>query len=323
MKRTLRAKAGKVSLRWRIEAIDVRPLHVELAVAERVVLHRRMNRWKELDAQQLAAELAQQKAALGFVENERAATSACQLDDARVLREAKLEREGAKVVLSLDAQPLQHPSVPEVLVALLATPQQPALEELVLTSESGGEIDLDPYFHILASFTSPTLRRLTILHSIWQDPEDDHSSALSYAGELAPMLRAHPQLVSLELSVAFWRELAPSTHERLERLSLKCGGTQKHLLRWLAASQFPALRELSLDCSARNGFNRGDGDELLTALIEREQLPALEVLELVDCAASDELRARLSKERAEERKIRVVLRDSAPDDEEGDDEPCP
>lgn len=261
MKSRLRARAGEAVLEWSLESTGAALLRLELEVNGVEVRRWQLNRWREQDAERLASEVIQQKTALGYARDPRDPTYAKALDGARVLREAGSAEHvvsPSRRDLSLDGTPLQHPSIPEVMMALLTTPQEPALEELVLLSRSGGSIDLEAYVHILSSAGTSQLRALTLRHEIWRDAEDDHSSSISYGGKLAPMLRAHPRLTRLELSAAYWRAMDPGTHETLERLSVTSGGVQATILRWLAESTLPALEELSLDFGAREGFDRDE-----------------------------------------------------------------
>ncbi|MCS7464008.1 STM4015 family protein [Paenibacillus doosanensis] len=105
---------------------------------------------------------------------------------------------------------------------------------------------------------------------------------------LAPLLTAYPELTSLTIKGSTGLELDPARHEKLEELTIICGGLGKNVLASIREGSFPELRKLELYLGVDEyGFDGGLEDVL--PLIEPGKFPKLKYLGLKDSEIQDEI----------------------------------
>lgn len=111
---------------------------------------------------------------------------------------------------------------------------------------------------------------------------------------LAPLLTAYPELVSLTIKGSSQLELDPARHEKLEELVIICGGLGENVIASIHGGQFPRLKKLELYIGVEDyGFD-GDLDTILP-LIEPGKFPALTYLGLKNSEIQDEIAIALAQ----------------------------
>lgn len=112
---------------------------------------------------------------------------------------------------------------------------------------------------------------------------------------LAPLLTAYPELVSLTIKGSSQLELDPARHDKLEELVIICGGLGENVIASIHGGQFPRLKKLELYMGVEDyGFD-GDLDTILP-LIEPGKFPALTYLGLKNSEIQDEIAIALAQD---------------------------
>lgn len=120
--------------------------------------------------------------------------------------------------------------------------------------------------------------------------EEDEISWIE-PGDITPVLDAFPALETL--AVKGMPNLRPTRHEALTRLEFHSGGLPGDLVAAVGASEFPALRRLSVMLGTPNYGGIGDA-EPLAGILAGDGLPLLTHLGLRDSAVQDAVAAAVS-----------------------------
>ncbi|GAA4848760.1 STM4015 family protein [Paenibacillus vulneris] len=105
---------------------------------------------------------------------------------------------------------------------------------------------------------------------------------------LAPLLTAYPELKSLTIKGSTGLELNPARHEKLEELTIICGGLGKDVIASISEGSLKKLKKLELYLGVDNyGFD-GSLEDVLP-LIEPGKFPELTYLGLKDSEIQDEI----------------------------------
>ncbi|NEW05757.1 hypothetical protein GK047_06955 [Paenibacillus sp. SYP-B3998] len=105
---------------------------------------------------------------------------------------------------------------------------------------------------------------------------------------LAPLLTAYPELTSFTIKGSTELELEPATHEKLEELTIICGGLSTKVIASINEGNFPQLKKLELYLGVEDyGFDGGIEDIL--PLVEPGKFPQLTYLGLKNSELQDEI----------------------------------
>lgn len=171
-------------------------------------------------------------------------------------------------------------------------PEAGNLESLVIGDWGGAyENDSAPVVEALvkAKDRFPKLRKLYIGDMSFEECE----VSWIMQSQLAPLLTAFPELRSLTVKGSSGLELSPARHEKLEELTIVCGGLGKGVLDSIAQGRFPRLKKLELYLGVSDyGFD-GTLDDVLQ-LVEPGKFPELVHLGLKDSEIQDELAVALA-----------------------------
>ncbi|MFQ3563027.1 STM4015 family protein [Streptomyces gramineus] len=134
--------------------------------------------------------------------------------------------------------------------------------------------------------------RLPALRSLFlgdMNREDCEISWIAH-GDVTPLLRAFPQLEEFGVRGAESLQFTPTSHASLRRLVIETGGLPREVVRGVAASDFPALRELEIWFgSPTYGADTEVSD--LEPILTGTRLPALRRLALRNSEIQDEIAA--------------------------------
>ncbi|GKU77151.1 STM4015 family protein [Paenibacillus sp. L3-i20] len=174
------------------------------------------------------------------------------------------------------------------LITELANSEASATLESLIIGDWGGAYEHDSseaveaLVRLNASF--PKLRKLFIGDMSYEECE------VSWINQsnLAPLLAAYPELTSLTIKGSTGLALDPAAHEKLEELTIICGGLGKEVLASIQNGSFPLLKKLELYLGVENyGFDGELADVL--PLIEPGKFPELVYLGLKDSEIQDEI----------------------------------
>ncbi|WP_426454559.1 STM4015 family protein [Paenibacillus sp. S-38] len=105
---------------------------------------------------------------------------------------------------------------------------------------------------------------------------------------LGPILSAYPELSSLTIQGSTGLSIDPAHHDKLEELTIICGGLGKDVLTSISEGSFKNLKKLELYLGVENyGFD-GSLEDILP-LIEPGKFPQLTYLGLKDSEIQDEI----------------------------------
>jgi hypothetical protein len=135
-----------------------------------------------------------------------------------------------------------------------------------------------------ASF--PALRKLFIGEMSYEECEISWITQ----SDLSPLLAAFPELQSFTIQGSNNLSLSNLKHDKLEELTIICGGLSKEVLAQIAGSELPCLTKLELYLGVDNyGFD-GSLEDILP-LIEPGKFPKVTYLGLKNSEIQDEIAA--------------------------------
>ncbi|MBH5319320.1 STM4015 family protein [Paenibacillus sp. GSMTC-2017] len=194
----------------------------------------------------------------------------------------------SEVKISIDYEQFEADVKIVALIEQLANSEASATLESLIIGDWGGAYENDSsevveaLVRLNASF--PKLRSLFIGDMSYEECE------VSWINQsnLAPLLTAYPELTSLTIKGSTGLELEPAQHEKLEQLSIICGGLGKDVLSSIQNGSFPRLKKLELYLGVEDyGFD-GELSDILP-LIEPGKFPELVYLGLKDSQIQDEI----------------------------------
>ncbi|RAU99875.1 STM4015 family protein [Paenibacillus sp. YN15] len=180
----------------------------------------------------------------------------------------------------------------QLIEELAAQPESKELESLVI-GDWGGSYENDSSSVVEALVQAkeafPKLRKLFIGD---MDSEECEVSWIMQS-DVAPLLTAFPELISLTIQGSTGLSLNPARHEKLEELVIICGGLGKDVLDSIAQAHFPRLKKLELYLGVDSyGFDGTLEDVLQVA--KSGKFPELVYLGLKDSEIQDEIAAALA-----------------------------
>ncbi|MBW7477054.1 STM4015 family protein [Paenibacillus oenotherae] len=181
----------------------------------------------------------------------------------------------------------------EMLEELANSPAAKELTSLIIGDWGGSyENDSSEIVETLVRLNGafPQLRKLFIGD---MDGEECEVSWILQSN-LAPLLTAYPELLSLTIKGSSQLELEPARHEKLEELVIICGGLNADVITSISGGHFPSLKKLELYLGVDDyGF---DGDlETVRPLMETGKFPALTYLGLKNSEIQDEIAIALAQ----------------------------
>ncbi len=177
---------------------------------------------------------------------------------------------------------------PETLVAdILADDDFPKLTELVIGDwgdswEDGCQAVIDGIVEQASRFSH--IEKLFIGDMDYEECE----VSWIIQGDYSKLWAAMPQLRELTIKGSTDLELGAVNHEKLEALTIICGGLPVDVIQAVQKAKLPNLKKLQLYIGIDNyGF---DGDcKTIVELLEQSDFPKLEYLGIVDSEMQDEL----------------------------------
>ncbi|MEI7024420.1 STM4015 family protein [Paenibacillus sp. y28] len=183
-------------------------------------------------------------------------------------------------------------TIASLIEQLSGQPQSQELESLIIGDWGGSyENDSSQAVEALVRLKDcfPQLRRLFIGDMSFEECE----VSWIMQSNLAPLLTAYPELTALTIKGSGGLELDPANHEKLEELTIICGGLGKTVLASIEQARLPRLKKLELYLGVDEyGFD-ADLEDVLR-LIEPGKFPELTYLGLKDSEIQDEIAAALA-----------------------------
>lgn len=132
--------------------------------------------------------------------------------------------------------------------------------------------------------------RFPKLHSLFIGDMSYEECEVSWINQsnLGPILSAYPELRSFTIKGSTGLSLEPAHHEKLEELTIICGGLGKDVITSISNGSFKSLKKLELYLGVEDyGFDGSLNDVL--PLIEPGKFPQLTYLGLKDSEIQDEI----------------------------------
>ncbi|MFX3634420.1 MAG: STM4015 family protein [Candidatus Pristimantibacillus sp.] len=193
-----------------------------------------------------------------------------------------------EVKLNLDYELYEEGKKLEAMIEELANSEAGLQLESLIIGDWGGayENDSSDIVNSLVALKDkfPALRRLFIGDMSYEECEVSWITQ----SNLAPLLTAYPELLSLTIKGSTGLELDPARHEKLEELIIICGGLGKSVISSIQEGSFPRLKKLELYLGVDEyGFDGGLEDVL--TLVEPGKFPELTYLGLKDSEIQDDI----------------------------------
>ncbi|BBH20332.1 hypothetical protein Back11_16770 [Paenibacillus baekrokdamisoli] len=194
----------------------------------------------------------------------------------------------SEIKLTLDYDQYENGDKIASLIEQLANQEESLnLESLVIGDWGGAyENDSSEVVETLVRLNSrfPKLRKLFIGDMSFEECEVSWITQ----SNLAPLLAAFPELTSFTIKGSTGLALDPARHDKLEELTIICGGLGKEVIASISKGSFPRLKKLELYLGVdQYGFD-GDLEDVLT-LIEPGKFPQLTYLGLKNSEIQDEI----------------------------------
>ncbi|WP_028551494.1 STM4015 family protein [Paenibacillus sp. UNC451MF] len=174
------------------------------------------------------------------------------------------------------------------LIEQLASKEESLQLESLIIGDWGGAYENDSSEAVEALVRLkdrfPQLRKLFIGDMSYEECE------VSWINQsnLAPLLSAYPELTSFTIKGSTGLVLDPAKHEKLEELTIICGGLGKEVIASISEGSFSRLKKLELYLGVDEyGFD-GSLEDVLS-LIEPGKFPELTYLGLKDSEIQDEI----------------------------------
>ncbi|MFC5405567.1 STM4015 family protein [Cohnella soli] len=174
------------------------------------------------------------------------------------------------------------------LIEELAAKKESAQLESLIIGDWGGAYETDSSATVEALVRLkdrfPKLRSLFIGDMSYEECE------VSWINQsnLGPLLVAYPELISFTIKGSTGLSLEPARHDKLQQLTIICGGLGKDVIASISKGSFKSLQKLELYLGVEEyGFD-GSLEDVLK-LIEPGKFPQLTYLGLKDSEIQDEI----------------------------------
>lgn len=170
---------------------------------------------------------------------------------------------------------------------ILADPEFPELEELIIGSWGGAyEENCQPILDGIADHAE----QFSHIEKLFVGDMDFEDCEVSWIlqGDYKKIWKAMPQLKELTIKGSSELELGTICHEKLEALTIICGGLPEPVIKAIRKAELPSLKKLVLYIGVEDyGFD-GTAEDIRT-LLEQADFPNLTYLGLLDSEIQDEL----------------------------------